>query len=179
MIFRNYNDYEIIHLVKRGNEEAFQFMVTKYKYFIAKKINSFNLSGDFDDIYQESLMVLYKSVIKFDDTYNKTFTRYFELNLTNKLISIKNKHNRYGKFISEKLPSLYVNETKDIYSSYLSEIEVKYALSTLSNLEKKVFQAKIIQKRTVRETAVFLNCDEKKIYNTLDRIKNKLKMQLL
>lgn len=179
MIFRNYNDFEIISLVKRGHEEEFNFMVEKYRFLIAKNVKKFNLVNEFDDVFQEALMILYKSIIRFDDSFNKTFMRYFELNLVNKLISIKSKNNRYGQFISEKLASLYSGNIKENTNLYISESEIKNALMTLSKLEKEVFQIKIIEKKSVRETANYLNCDEKKIYNALDRIKNKLKMQLL
>ncbi|HOO43480.1 MAG TPA: sigma-70 family RNA polymerase sigma factor [Bacillota bacterium] len=179
MIFRNYNDFEIVNLIKQGNEEAFDFMVEKYQYLIAKKIRKFNLTDQFDDLFQEALMILHKSVLSFDESYNKTFTRYFELNLVNKLITIKNKSNKYGQFLSEKLPGLYYGSVKESMNYYISENEIRTALETLSDLEKQVFQIKIIEKRTVRETADFLNMPEKKIYNALDRIKNKLKLHLM
>ncbi len=179
MIFRNYNDFEIINLIKQGNEEAFTFMVDKYRYLIAKKIGSFNLSYQFDDCFQECLMILYKSVIKFDESFNKTFTRYFERNLINALISIKRKLNRYGTFINEKLPVLYDGFVKESSEIYIRESEMKNALKQLSIFEKQVFQHKIIKKLSIRQTAQELNCEEKKIYNAIDRIRKKIKMQLL
>ncbi|XMB71781.1 sigma-70 family RNA polymerase sigma factor [Mycoplasmatota bacterium WC30] len=179
MIFRNYNDFEIVNLIKQGNEEAFNFMVNKYKYFIAKKIRTFNFADKFDDIYQEALMVLHKSILKFDESFDKTFMRYFELNLVNRLITIKKKQNRYGEFLATKLPILCEYVIKEDTKSYISETEIKVALKALSEFEKMVFQTKIIEKRTIRETATKLNCNEKKIYNSLDRIKKKIKLQLL
>ncbi len=179
MIFRNYNDFEIVNMIKQGNEEAFGFMIDKYKFLIAKNIGKFNLTDQYDDVFQESLMILYKSVVKFDDTFNKTFMRFFEMNLTNKLISIKKKNNRYGQFLSEKMPALYNSSLPELNVYTISDSEIKQALMMLSNFEKVVFQAKIIGNRTVKETALYLNCEEKKIYNALDRIKNKIKMQLM
>jgi RNA polymerase sporulation-specific sigma factor len=179
MIFRNYNDFEIINLIKRGNDEAFELMVDKYKYLIAKKIGSFNLAYQYDDCFQESLMILYKSVIKFDESFNKSFTRFFEGNLINCLISIKRRLNRYGTFINEKLPVLYddvIHEDKEIY---IRECEIKTALEQLSSFERQVFHCKIIKKMSVQQSAYELNCDDKKIYNAIDRIRKKIKMQLL
>ncbi len=179
MIFRNYNDFEIIDLIKQGNEEAFKLMVDKYKFFVAKMIKKFNLQDEYDDMFQEALMVMHKSIKRFDQSFNKTFMRYFELNLTNRFITIKNKHNKYGKFLSEKLPLLYketVNETKGYY---FTDKEIYAALDTLSDLEKQVFQIKIIEKRTIQETAKYFNFPEKKIYNAIDRIKKKIKIHLM
>ncbi len=179
MIFRNYNDFEIINLIKQNNEEAFTLMVDKYQYLIAKKINSFNLTYVFDDVFQECLMILHKSVMKFDDSFNKSFTRYFERNLINCLISIKRKKKRYGTFLKEKLPVLYDSVIKEDKEVYIRESEIKQALNQLSGFEKRVFQCWIIEKMSVQKAAQDLNCDEKKIYNAIDRIRKKIKMQLL
>ncbi|MBI9008909.1 MAG: sigma-70 family RNA polymerase sigma factor [Tenericutes bacterium] len=166
-------------MIKRGNEDAFEFMVDKYKFFIAKNIKKFNLIKDFDDVFQESLMILYKSIYSFDESYDKSFMRYFELNLTHKLITLKKKVNRYGQFLSEKLPVLCDFTILEDRRIYFTENEILEALTKLSDFEKTVFNTKIINKKTVRETAKKLNCSEKKIYNALDRIKNKLKMHLM
>ncbi len=179
MDFRNYNDYEIINLIKQGNEEAFALMVDKYRYLIAKKIGSFNLGYLYDDCFQEALMILYKSVIRFDESFNKTFTRYFERNLINNLISIKRKINRYGKFLNEKLPVLYDNVVREDRKLYIRESEMREALEKLSEFERQVFQQKIIKKKSIKETAFMLKCQEKQIYNAIDRIRKKIKMQLL
>ncbi|MCK5732268.1 MAG: hypothetical protein KAH13_04560 [Tenericutes bacterium] len=179
MIFRNYNDFEVVNLIKQGNEEAFGFMVDKYKYFIAKKIRNFNLTKCFEDIFQESLMILYKSTIKFDETFNKTFMRYFELNLTNRLITLKNSDNKHGEFLATRLPVLYESCIKEEQNHYLSDSEIKLALNTLSKFEKQVFQVKIIEKNNIKCASEKLNCKEKKIYNALDRIKKKIKFHLI
>ncbi len=179
MIFRNYNDFEIVNLVKQGSDEAFRFLVDKYQYLIAKIISRFNLQEQFDDTFQEALMILHKSAIVFDGTYNKTFMRFFERNLQNKFISLKTKNCRYNDFLAEKTPILYSDMVMESPAYYISESEIKAALETLSEFEKHVFQAKVIENRTVKETAEFLNFPEKKIYNALDRIKNKLKLHLM
>lgn len=179
MIFRNYNDYEVINLIKEGNEEAFNFMVDKYCYLIAKKIKIFNLTTDYDDCYQEALMVLHRSILKFDESFNKTFTRYFERNLMNFLISYKKKKIRYISFKVEKLPtlnSLLLNECEKIY---FSDKEMQEALNSLSDFEKKVFQIKIINNLSVQECSDFLQCDDKRIYNAIDRIRKKIKLYLM
>lgn len=179
MDFRNYNDFEIINLVKQGCETSFQLMVDKYKYLIAKKIKQFNMVYDFEDCYQEALVLLHKSILKFDDGFNKTFTRFFEMNLTRFLISYKKRKNNYFYFINEKLPVYYVDAYSPARNTDFLDDEIKCALGYLSTFEKQVFQAKIIEMRTVKETADYLETNEKRIYNALDRIKNKIKIHLI
>jgi len=179
MIFRNYNDFEIINLVKQGDDEAFELMVNKYKFLIAKKIKQFNLVYDYDDCFQESLILLHKSVVKYDETYGKTFTRFFELNLTNFLISYKKKKNNYFTFIYEKLPIYNHNSIEEPRRHDFLDQEVYEVLDNLSSFEKEVFQRKIVEKRTVRQAAEIMSSDEKRIYNALGRIKNKIKIYLI
>ena len=124
-------------------------------------------------------MKLHKSVLRFDESFNKSFMRYYELNLTNKLISLKKKDNRYGQFLSEKLPVLCENTLFEERSCYYTEHEIKDALKELSEFEKLVFNLKIVERLEVKDIAKKLVCNEKKIYNALDRIKNKLKIHLI
>lgn len=179
MIFRNYNDFEIINLIKEGDDEAFRLLVDKYQFLIAKKVKSFNLTQDYEDCFQEALMILHKSVIKFDETYNKTFTRYFEANLHNFLISYKNKKMRYYTFKTERLPILCDYILKENETTFYTDEEIFRSIHSFSEFEKRVYQIKIIENRTVRECSEILKVEEKKVYNAIDRIRKKIKLHLM
>ena len=179
MNFRDYNDFEIINLVKQGDEEAFKLMVDKYRFLVAKKIKNFNLMTDFDDCFQEALMILHRSIIKFDESFNRTFTRYFESNLINFLITFKNKKIRYQSFKVEKLPIMYDGFVKEDEKIYFQDHEIINAYSSLSDFEKKVFKVRIIDKKNIIECAEILNCEEKQVYNAVDRIRKKIKLHLM
>lgn len=178
MDFRNYNDYEIIDLVKQGNEEALQLMIDKYRYLIAKKIIKFNLTEDFDDYFQEGLLVLYRSVMRFDDTRIKTFTRYFEMNLEHHLISAIRSKTRKLKFLIEKLPMLYGDSISESQSTYYSEDEIKAVIHVLSALEKRIFQRRFIENKDVKSIAEIEAIDVKTVYNAIERIRKKIKLHL-
>ncbi len=178
MDFREYNDYEIISLIQEGHEEALALMIEKYKLFIAKKISKFNLWYEYDDSYQEGLLVLYRSIKKFKPIYNKSFTRFFEMNLENCFISIIRKQTRYNKFVIEKLPSLYQGTVQETQYDYLSETEMTEFFGKLSEFEKIVFEHKLKHDDEVQEVALKLGCDIKKVYNAIERIRAKLKMHL-
>mgnify|MGYP001004224281 CR=1 FL=1 len=174
MRFRDYNDFEILDLIKSGNEEAFHFMVEKYKYLIAKKISLFQLKDHFDDCFQESLLVLYRSVMKFEDRFGKTFTKYFENNLENHLISTLRKQSRQGKFLNE-YGVFYVQESIPGADSYCGLHQTMDELvSLLSNREQRVYDLWIKQGKTVRDCAEILQMKEKQVYNAMDRIRKKL-----
>ncbi|MBU1020057.1 MAG: helix-turn-helix domain-containing protein, partial [Firmicutes bacterium] len=62
MKYIKHNDYEIINQIREGNQEALELMFGKYKAFISKIIYKYNLYYDFDDMFQEGQMILYKSI---------------------------------------------------------------------------------------------------------------------
>jgi len=176
--FRKYNDFEIIAMIQEGCEEALSLMADKYKLFIAKKIGKFNLGYEFDDAYQEGLIILYKSVKKFKPEFNKSFTRFFELNLENRFISIIRSKMRYNKFLSEKLPMLFDYEIHDSIHNYFSKTDFDGFVELLSDFEKEVFEQKFFKECSHLEIAENLKCDTKKVYNAIDRIRTKLKLHL-
>lgn len=178
MDFRSYNDYEIIDLVKQGNEEALQLMIDKYRYLIAKKITKFNLTEDFDDYFQEGLLVLYRSILRYDDSRIKTFTRYFEMNYEHHLISAIRSKTRKMKFTIEKLPMLYGDSISECKSEYYSEDEIKAVLHVLSTLEKRIFQRRFIENYDVKTIAEIEALDIKTVYNAVERIRKKIKLHL-
>ncbi|MBU0996847.1 MAG: sigma-70 family RNA polymerase sigma factor [Firmicutes bacterium] len=178
MDFRKYNDHEIIFLIQEGNEEALSLMEEKYKLLIAKKISKFNLGYEYDDAYQEGLIVLVRSAQRFKPVFNKSFTRYFEMNLENRFISIVRSKRRYFKFLSEKSPMLVEHEVHEQPKLYFTKQDFDDFVSLLSSFEKTVFEQKFFNELEIEDIASLLNCDTKKVYNAIDRIRAKLKMHL-
>ena len=87
MNYFNYNDNEVIYLIRLGNENAYNFLNKKYKKFIYSKIKQFHLH-DVEDSYQEGLIALFNAVRCFNETYEKTFNKYFERVLKNRLLDV-------------------------------------------------------------------------------------------
>ncbi len=165
-------------MIKQGNEEALALMIEKYRYLIAKKIGKFNLTRDYDDFFQEATIVLYKSVMKFEERFNKSFTRYFENNLENYYISVLRKRKTYHKFINDKLPLLYDYHVDEHASEYYRKEEIIAIINEFSGFEKGVFKIRYLDGNSPVKTAEIIGCDIKKVYNAMDRIRNKLKMHL-
>ncbi len=178
MNFRAYNDFEILDLVKQGSDEALELMVEKYRFLIAKKIALFNLQDEFEDCFQESLILLYKSILRFEERFNKTFTKYFEHNLENLMITLIRKRIRYRKFLSEKSQFLIAEPMSrtDGYNNTSGDID--RVVGQLSEFEKNVFIRRFEQGFTIRETAVDLGIDEKRVHNAVDRIRKKLNREI-
>ncbi|MFP4286498.1 MAG: sigma-70 family RNA polymerase sigma factor [Candidatus Izemoplasmataceae bacterium] len=174
--FPKHNDYEIISLIKEGDETAFSLMVEKYTRFIAKKIHKYNLAYEFDDLHQEGLIILYKSVITFDEAFNKTFTKYFELNYERYLISfirtLSSRTNTKVHHYNEiKENNHCIHENSAYYYLHLDEIK-----KVLTDLEYRVYILREIKNYDIEFIAKRLKISVKSVYNSFHRAKLKIKL---
>ncbi len=175
---RTLNDYELIFLIQSGDEDVLDLMVEKYRRLIAKMIHKFNLAYEFDDLMQEGIIILHRSVMQFDPAFNKTFTRYFELNFKRHLISVVSMQKRradnrvlYRREIFENNHA--VREASVFYRPHLEEI-----VRILTPLEWRVYVARHVKCVPPDECARALGLDAKVVYNALHRAKRKIRRHL-
>lgn len=167
-----YNDYELLYLIREHCDIALDIMFQKYVPLIKSRIRSFHIKEwNKEDFFQEGLITLYKAITTFREDMNKTFTKYFDLILQRRYIQILRKESNHfynvdligaGEYLSEPV-MIYENNLSDVMSKcYFSEFEK----SVLSNLR---LGAKS------REIALILGCRPKQVYDATDRIKKKVK----
>lgn len=162
------NDYELIYLYRTTkSEEVISIIFQKYKPLILKNIYKFYIpSKDHDDFFQESLMTLLDCIHTFDESKNKTFTKYFELVLYRKFITLKDKSSKY----------VLIEKPELIKESYTPNYEVTNIDNLyLSPLEKHIYTMYFEDKLTIETIALNLNKTQKSIKNAVYRIKVKLK----
>ncbi len=169
-----HNDYEIIERIKQGCESSFELLVENYKRFISKKIYKFNLYYDYEDTFQEGLILLYKTALAFDPSFNKTFTRFFEMSLerylitrVNTIIRRKDKMVRYRDSIAEF--NHCIKENSVYYELHLNEIK-----TILTPLEFLVFEKRHVKMFSIDDISKTHELTKKKIYNSLQRAKEKI-----
>ncbi|MFW5894508.1 MAG: sigma-70 family RNA polymerase sigma factor [Bacillota bacterium] len=172
---RPQNDYEIIAKVKEGDEEALEHLVENYRDFIAKMIHTYRLHYMFDDLHQEGVILLYKSVLAFDAAFNKTFTRYFEMNFKRHMRGHINRIRRRREIT--KMNRNYIAETNHCvhensayYSVHLDEIK-----ALLTPFEYSVYTNRILKQTPTPDVATQAGCDEKSVYNAVHRAKRKIR----
>lgn len=87
------NDYELIYLVQNHRDGiALEYLFKKYKLLIWKYIHMYDVPYyERDDFLQEGYLMLNKAINLFDESKNKTFTRYFELILKRKFWALLKK----------------------------------------------------------------------------------------
>ncbi len=164
------NDYELIYLYKETqSEEALKKLIIKYKPLIMKNIYRFYIEPqDYDDFYQESIITLVDCLNRFDTSYNKTFTKYYELILYRRFIALKNKT---PKYILAPKPELFFKE-------YEPNVDIEFNFEVLSSFEKEVWDLYYNELKTMDSIAEIMEVDLKSIKNAIYRIRCKLKEQL-
>lgn len=67
--FEELSDEELVEQVHLGNTDALDYLITKYRLFVKVKARSYFLIGaDKEDIIQEGMIGLYKSIRDFRGT---------------------------------------------------------------------------------------------------------------
>lgn len=175
MNYIRHNDYEVISQIREGNNEALELMFNKYKGLISKIIYKFNLYYEFDDMFQEGQMILYKSLMKYDEKFEKTFTRYLEQNLERKYITIISKKVRRNQIFSSNIMFIYeTNNNLDQNSAYF-ELLRKEIAKILTNTENLVYTLRELKNFSISYIRDNYGLGEKEIYNSLHRAKVKIK----
>ncbi len=193
--FENMTDEQIAKLAQEADGAALEYLLNKYKNFVRTKARSYFLIGaDHEDIVQEGMIGLYKSIRDFREEKLSSFRAFAELCITRQIITAiktatRQKHIPLNSYISLNKP-IYEEDsdrtlldviTEDgpsnpedmlIDREDLSLIEGKIG-QMLSELEKDVL-VRYMEGKSYVEIAAEMNRHVKSIDNALQRIKRKL-----
>lgn len=192
-------DEEVVELVRNGDPEALDYLIHKYKNFVRAKARSYFLIGaDREDIVQEGMIGLYKSIRDFNEDKLTSFKAFAELCITRQIITAiktatRQKHIPLNSYVSLDKP-IYDEESDRtlldvlcgtkvtdpeelmINQEEFHDIEIQIG-EILSDLERKVLML-YLDGRSYQEIAVDLNRHVKSIDNALQRVKRKLERYL-
>lgn len=192
-------DEDIVVAVHEGDSEALEFLINKYRNFVRAKARSYFLIGaDREDIIQEGMIGLYKSIRDFRGDKLASFRAFAELCITRQIITAiktatRQKHIPLNSYVSLDKP-IYDEESDRtlmdvICGSRISDpeeliinqeefigLEDKMS-EILSDLERKVLML-YLDGRSYQEIAVDLDRHVKSIDNALQRVKRKLEKYL-
>lgn len=198
MNYKDYNDNELIYFIGENNEEANDIIYTKYKPLIvsiSKKLYpGFKNTGvEMNDLIQEGMLGLNQAVLNFKESKDNTFYTFAKTCIERKILSLlvstkRQKHKILNESISldfqdkdgeaVSLEEIIGNNTFDpekvILDTELEEELMNKILEGLTELEEKVFILKI-NNFNYNEIAEILDTTPKKIDNTLQRIKTKIR----
>ncbi len=193
--FEEMTDEQAARIAQSGNGEALEHLLNKYKNFVRSKARSYFLIGaDHEDIVQEGMIGLYKSIRDYREEKLSSFLAFAELCVTRQIITAiktatRQKHIPLNSYISLNKP-IYDEEsdrtlldvmTEDkptnpeellINREDLSLIEGRIG-QMLSDLEKQVL-VRYMDGKSYVQIAGEMNRHVKSIDNALQRIKRKL-----
>jgi RNA polymerase sporulation-specific sigma factor len=193
------SDEEIVKLAKNGDEMATEFLINKYKNFVRVKAKSYFLVGaDREDIIQEGMIGLYKSIRDYRADKLSSFRAFAELCITRQIITAiktatRQKHIPLNSYISLNKP-IYDEDSDRTMLDILSgtkitdpeEVFISHELSgdlreriqeNLSELESRVLMS-YLEGKSYQEMAKELNRHVKSIDNALQRVKRKIEKTL-
>ncbi len=193
--FEEIPDEQIAELARDNDAQAQEYLLNKYKNFVRAKARSYFLIGaDREDIVQEGMIGLYKSIRDFKSSKLTSFRAFAELCITRQIITAiktatRQKHRPLNSYVSlnkpvydeesdrtliDVLSSGKVSNPEDIFigKEDFSTIETKMT-KMLSPLEMKVLQ-KYIEGKSYQEISAELDRSVKSVDNALQRVKNKL-----
>lgn len=193
--FDNMMDEELVLSARDGDKEALEFIINKYKNFVRAKARSYFLIGaDREDIVQEGMIGLYKSIRDFKNDKLSSFRAFAELCITRQIITAiktatRQKHIPLNSYVSLNKPiydeesdrtlldiltATKITDPEELIISMeeLCSIESKIG-EILSDLELEVLMS-YLQGKSYQEIAVDLDRHVKSIDNALQRVKRKL-----
>jgi len=197
--YEKMTDEELVEAVHRGDTDALDYLIHKYKNFVRAKARSYFLIGaDREDIVQEGMIGLYKSIRDFRGDKLSSFKAFAELCITRQIITAiktatRQKHIPLNSYVSLDKPiydedsdrtlldvicTVRVADPEEliINQEEFDDIEGKMS-ELLSDLERQVLML-YLDGRSYQEIAVDLARHVKSIDNALQRVKRKLEKYL-
>ena len=185
-----YNDFELVSLIRENNEEAREILYNKYKPIIVKKstdqiykLGSYGM--EINDLIQEGYIGLDNAINCFNEKENTSFYTFALLCIDRQIITcIKKNTNNKAMVLNDAInlddgKEYLFRDNTDIEGSFINKEDAKEFINlicdSLSDIEKKVFFL-FLEGYDIGEIANLLNKDTKVIYNTLHRIKYKIKL---
>ncbi|WP_407639949.1 RNA polymerase sporulation sigma factor SigH [Alicyclobacillus vulcanalis] len=198
-MYETMTDEELVEAVHQGDTDALDYLIHKYKNFVRAKARSYFLIGaDREDIVQEGMIGLYKSIRDFRGDKLSSFKAFAELCITRQIITAiktatRQKHIPLNSYVSLDKPiydedsdrtlldvicTVRVADPEEliINQEEFDDIEGKMS-ELLSDLERQVLML-YLDGRSYQEIAVDLARHVKSIDNALQRVKRKLEKYL-
>lgn len=165
MDFNNYNDKELIYLIKDGsNPKALELIVDKYNILSLKIIRTFKIVNyDEEDFLSEANGILMKCIRHYSN--EGSFYTYFSVSLKRYLIKIKNQELECVIHLGED-----VIDSSTIDDEYLNEMKVREIYKRSSNLQRQIADL-ILRGFAVSEISKKLNIPINKIYYEMRKLR--------
>ena len=199
-MYENYTDEEILNIIKNGDNQAIDYLITKYKNLVKIRARAYFIIGaDTEDIIQEGMIGLYKAIRDYKKT-DASFQTFAKICIDRQVMTaIKSANRKKHLPLNSYLSLNMLTYEEDPDKTYIDKLEESKILNpeeividkenvktlqeqinkNLSGLEKQVL--KLYLKGKSYATIEQKNeKDEKSIDNAIQRIRKKIeKLQLI
>ena len=192
--FNTMCDEELISLIKKGNEQALDFLIHRYQELVHMKVGKYFIVGaEKEDIMQQGMIGLFKAIKSFDPEKQNSFKTFANLCIERQLItaiktSNRQKHIPLNSYLSLNATAYDDDDDSVVLDTFNANImedpldmitkkeyynSVENAIDkALSNFEKQVLQ-KYMQGDSYVKIAEDLDAPVKSIDNAIQRIRKK------
>ena len=196
--YQEMSDEQLIEQLRSGDSGVMDYILDKYKPLVRKKANAvFLIGGETDDLIQEGMIGLFKAVRDYDGGREASFFSFAELCITRQLYkaveaSNRKKHaplNTYISFYSETgeeghslAETLTTGGMGDPEQMIIDQENLKQfwdgLREHLSPMEQQVLDD-YLQGNNYQQIAEHINKPPKTIDNALQRIKTKVRQEVI
>ncbi len=168
--FDNYNDYELLYLIREGSEFALNYLFKKYDVLIYKVAFKFYPNDDkFEDLLQEGRMVLYRCINKFDFNKGTSFYSFFNVCLKRYYIKLMNEDYYSNSYVCKDLG--YLPDSQNIGYSKIFILSQKLKDTEYYDM----FVECLIENMSLSDYAKKYNISYAKCYRKYNMMLEKLK----
>lgn len=188
------SDEEIVRIAQRGDKDALDHIIARYRNYVYSKANTYFLVGaEREDVAQEGFIGLYKAIKDYDDFCGSSFKHFASLCISRQIITAikaatRKKHMPLNSYVSldgeDNEPeevSLVISESENPENIIISQEEmesIEFKINrTLSKMEMQVLMY-YTGGMSYEEIAAALKKPVKSVDNALQRIKKKLIKEL-
>ncbi len=197
-VMEGMKDEDLVQLARSGDISATEYLIVKYKNFVRVKAKSYFLIGaDKEDIIQEGMIGLYKSIRDFRAD-KSNFKAFAELCITRQIITAiktatRQKHIPLNQYVSlnkpiydddsdrtmlDILPITKVSNPEELFISQELSSDLREKIQqNLSELESKVLKS-YLEGMSYQDMAKEHGRHVKSIDNALQRVKRKIEKSL-
>jgi RNA polymerase sigma-70 factor (ECF subfamily) len=175
--YSGFSDLDLISRTRKGDNEAFSILVSRYKDQVAKTV--IGMMGDCmeaDDVGQETFIRFYRSIDKFrGDSALGTYLTKIAMNLS--LNELKKRKRNYSVFSDnqESISEVHHSETTDQQETEDIQDAVQVAIQELPIKFRTVIVLRMIEGYSTKETAEILDLPLGTVLSRLARAQQNLK----
>lgn len=194
MNFKQSTDEELILLIRKGNEDATEYLLKKYAPLVKKSIRTLYIIGaDTEDLSQEGMIGLFKAIQNYQQDSSASFFTFAKLCIDRQIYSAikaskRKKHSPLNSYISfysyinedevELIDNLEAGNNSNPEHIILDRENTSHIMELLeehlSKMEKEVLPL-YLDGQSYSDIALSLNKPVKSIDNAIQRIREKVK----